>query len=69
MLLHVSKLLVDPLKYTVAKPVVAPNTIGGKALYKLKQPDGKYKDTLVSNNFDKMVQMLADAVAHKIKVA
>ncbi len=29
--------------------------IGGKALYKIKQPDGKYKDSLGINEFDKMV--------------
>ena len=29
--------------------------IGGKALYKLKQPDGTYKDSLGTNVFDKMV--------------
>lgn len=29
--------------------------IGGKALYKIKQPDGKYKDSLGTNIFDKMV--------------
>lgn len=29
--------------------------IGGKALYKVKQPDGKYKDSLGTNSFDKMV--------------
>ena len=29
--------------------------IGGKALYKIKQPDGSYKDTLQINVFDKMV--------------
>ena len=29
--------------------------IGGKALYKLHQPNGSYKDTLVENVFDKMV--------------
>ena len=29
--------------------------IGGKALYKLKQPDGTYKDSLGINYFDKMV--------------
>jgi gliding motility-associated lipoprotein GldD len=29
--------------------------VGGKALYKLKQPDGKYKDSTGINYFDKMV--------------
>lgn len=29
--------------------------IGGKALYKVKQPDGKYKDSLGTNIYDKMV--------------
>jgi gliding motility-associated lipoprotein GldD len=29
--------------------------VGGKALYKIKQPDGKYKDSLGTNIFDKMV--------------
>ncbi len=29
--------------------------IGGKALYKIKQPDGTYKDSLGTNYFDKMV--------------
>ena len=29
--------------------------IGGKALYKIKQPDGKYKDSFAVNEFDKMV--------------
>jgi gliding motility-associated lipoprotein GldD len=29
--------------------------VGGKALYKVKQPDGKYKDSLGINIFDKMV--------------
>ena len=29
--------------------------IGGKALYKIKQPDGSYKDSLGTNYFDKMV--------------
>ncbi len=29
--------------------------IGGKALYKVKQPDGSYKDSLGTNQFDKMV--------------
>jgi gliding motility-associated lipoprotein GldD len=29
--------------------------IGGKALYKVKQADGKYKDSLGTNVFDKMV--------------
>ena len=29
--------------------------IGGKALYKVKQPGGKYKDSLATNIFDKMV--------------
>jgi gliding motility-associated lipoprotein GldD len=29
--------------------------IGGKALYKVKQPDGTYKDSLGTNQFDKMV--------------
>lgn len=29
--------------------------IGGKALYKIKQPDGSYKDSLGTNIFDKMV--------------
>lgn len=29
--------------------------IGGKALYKIKQPDGSYKDSLGTNVFDKMV--------------
>ena len=29
--------------------------IGGKAIYKIKQPDGKYKDSAGINNFDKMV--------------
>ncbi|MBL0145668.1 MAG: hypothetical protein IPP48_07805 [Chitinophagaceae bacterium] len=29
--------------------------IGGKALYKIKQPDGKYKDSIGINYFDKMV--------------
>ena len=29
--------------------------IGGKALYKIKQPDGKYKDSFAINEFDKMV--------------
>ena len=29
--------------------------IGGKALYKVKQPDGTYKDSLGINVFDKMV--------------
>lgn len=30
--------------------------IGGKALYKIKMPDGKYKDSLGINQFDKMVE-------------
>lgn len=30
--------------------------IGGKALYKIKMPDGKYKDSLGINSFDKMVE-------------
>lgn len=30
-------------------------TVGGKALYKVKQADGKYKDSLGTNVFDKMV--------------
>ena len=29
--------------------------VGGKALYKIKQPDGSYKDSLGINVFDKMV--------------
>lgn len=29
--------------------------VGGKALYKTKQPDGKYKDSFAVNEFDKMV--------------
>ena len=29
--------------------------IGGKAIYKIKQADGKYKDSAGINNFDKMV--------------
>ena len=29
--------------------------IGGKALYKIKQPDGTYKDSLGTNVFDRMV--------------
>ncbi len=29
--------------------------IGGKALYKVKQPDGSYRDSLGTNVFDKMV--------------
>lgn len=29
--------------------------IGGNSLYKIKQPDGSYKDSLVKNLFDKMV--------------
>lgn len=29
--------------------------VGGKALYKIKMPDGKYKDSLGTNVFDKMV--------------
>ncbi len=29
--------------------------IGGNALYKIKQPGGKYKDSLGANSFDKMV--------------
>ena len=29
--------------------------IGKKALYKIKQPDGSYKDSLKANSFDKMV--------------
>ena len=29
--------------------------VGGQALYKVKQPDGKYKDSLGTNIFDKMV--------------
>jgi len=29
--------------------------VGGKALYKIKQPNGSYKDTLQINVFDKMV--------------
>jgi gliding motility-associated lipoprotein GldD len=29
--------------------------IGGKALYKIKQPDGQYKDSFAVNEFDKMV--------------
>ena len=29
--------------------------IGGKALYKIKQPDGQYKDSFAVNVFDKMV--------------
>ena len=29
--------------------------VGGKALYKIKQADGKYKDSLGTNIFDKMV--------------
>jgi gliding motility-associated lipoprotein GldD len=29
--------------------------IGGQALYKVKQPDGTYKDSLATNTFDKMV--------------
>lgn len=29
--------------------------IGGKALYKIKQPNGQYKDSLGVNDFDKMV--------------
>ena len=29
--------------------------VGGKALYKIKQPDGSYKDSLGTNVFDKMV--------------
>lgn len=29
--------------------------IGGKALYKIKQPDGRYKDSFAVNVFDKMV--------------
>lgn len=29
--------------------------IGGKALYKVKQPDGKYKDSIGINDHDKMV--------------
>lgn len=30
--------------------------IGGKALYKIKMPDGKYRDSLGINQFDKMVE-------------
>jgi gliding motility-associated lipoprotein GldD len=30
-------------------------TIGGKALYKIKQPNGVYKDSFETNQFDKMV--------------
>ncbi|MBC7627943.1 MAG: hypothetical protein H7254_11720 [Ferruginibacter sp.] len=29
--------------------------IGGKALYKIKQPNGQYKDSFTTNVFDKMV--------------
>ncbi len=29
--------------------------IGGNAVYKIKQPDGKYRDSLARNDFDKMV--------------
>jgi gliding motility-associated lipoprotein GldD len=29
--------------------------VGGKALYKVKQPDGKYKDSFAVNEFDRMV--------------
>jgi len=29
--------------------------IGGKALYKVKMPDGRYKDSLGTNEFDRMV--------------
>jgi gliding motility-associated lipoprotein GldD len=29
--------------------------VGGQAVYKVKQPDGKYKDSVAINQFDKMV--------------
>ena len=30
-------------------------SVGGKALYKIKQPNGTYKDSLGTNEFDRMV--------------
>ncbi len=38
-----------------AKIFLSYKEIGGKSLYKVKQPNGIYKDSLGINNFDKMV--------------
>ena len=38
-----------------AKIFLSYKMIGGKALYKVKGPDGKYKDSLGTNSFDKMI--------------
>jgi gliding motility-associated lipoprotein GldD len=38
-----------------AKIFLSYKRVGGKALYKIKMPDGKYKDSIGINAFDKMI--------------
>ncbi len=38
-----------------ARIFISYKIIGGKAVYKVKQPDGTYKDSSANNEFDKMV--------------
>ena len=38
-----------------AKIFLSYKTVGGKALYKIKQPNGSYKDSSIINMYDKMI--------------